>query len=320
MRVALMIEGQEGVSWDDWLALADACEEHGIETLFRSDHYLSGSHTHERAAHDAWTTLAGLAARTTKLRLGTLVSPVTFRHPSVLANAVATVDHISGGRAELGLGAGWMDLEHEAFGFPFPPMRERVAMLGEQIEIVHRLWTEEHVTFDGEHYTLRDCPALPKPVQDPHPRLLVGGRAKSGTAIAAARWADEYNTLAANVDECRERRRALDEACEQTGRDPKTLAMSIMSGFVIGDDRAQLVENTRRILERWGSDLSPEEGLARYEQRGLAGTPDQLVDGLKRFEEAGVERVMLQHIVHDDLETVALIGREVAPKLRERLS
>src|SRR5919198_162065 len=122
MRVALMIEGQEGVSWDEWLALANACEEHGVETLFRSDHYLSGSHPHERAAHDAWTTLAGLAARTTTLRLGSLVSPVTFRHPSLLANAVATVDHISGGRVELGLGAGWMEREHDAFGFAFPPL------------------------------------------------------------------------------------------------------------------------------------------------------------------------------------------------------
>jgi F420-dependent oxidoreductase-like protein len=315
LRVALMIEGQEDVSWDEWLALARACEEHGIETLFRSDHYLSSSYPHERAAHDAWTTLAGLAARTTKLRLGTLVSPVTFRHPSLLANAVTTADHISGGRVELGLGAGWMTEEHEAFGFPFPPLRERVAMLREQIEIVHRLWTEDHVDFDGEHYTLRDCPALPKPVQQPHPPILVGGRAKLGTAIPAALFADEYNTPGGTVDECRERRRALDDACEQVGRDPKTLAMSLMTGFVVGENREQLLENTRRILERWGSDGSPEDGLARYESRGLAGTPDQLVEGLKRLEKAGVERVMLQHIVHDDLETVALIGREVAPKL-----
>jgi F420-dependent oxidoreductase-like protein len=315
MRVALMIEGQEGVSWDDWLAVAQACEEHGVETLFRSDHYLSGSHPHERAAHDAWTTLAGLAARTTKLRLGSLVSPVTFRHPSLLANAVSTVDHISGGRVELGMGAGWMREEHEAFGFPFPPLRERVAMLREQIELVHRLWTEEQVTYEGEHYRLRDCPALPKPVQKPHPRILVGGRAKPGTAIPAALFADEYNTLAATPAECRERRRALDETCEHVGRDPKTLAMSVMTGFVVGENRGELLENTRRILERWGSDLSPEEGLARYEGRGLAGTPDQLVEGLKRLEEAGVERVMLQHIAHDDLDSIAVIGREVAAKV-----
>jgi F420-dependent oxidoreductase-like protein len=315
VRAALMIEGQEGVSWDEWLALAQACEEHGIETLFRSDHYLSSSHAHERAAHDAWTTLAGLAARTTKLRLGSLVSPVTFRHPALLANAVATADHISGGRVELGIGAGWMQEEHDAFGFPFPPLGERVAMLREQIEIVHRLWTEEHVTFEGEHYTLRDCPALPKPVQNPHPPILVGGRAKPGTAIPAALFADEYNTLAGTPDECRERRRALDAACEQVDRDPETLAMSVMTGFALGESRDELLENTRRILDRWGSEMNAEDGLARYESRGLAGTPDQLVEGLKQFEEAGVERVMLQHIAHDDLETIAVLGGAIVPRL-----
>jgi alkanesulfonate monooxygenase SsuD/methylene tetrahydromethanopterin reductase-like flavin-dependent oxidoreductase (luciferase family) len=152
-------------------------------------------------------------------------------------------------------------------------------------------------------------------VQKPRPRILVGGRAKPGTAVPAALFADEYNTLAGTPDECRERRRALDATCEQVGRDPTTLAMSVMTGFVLGESRAELVENTRRILDRWGSQMTPEEGLARYESRGLAGTPDQLVDGLKRFEEAGVERVMLQHIAHDDLDTIALLGRDVVPKL-----
>ena len=151
-----MIEGQEGVSWEQWLALADACERSGIDTLFRSDHYLSGAAPHERAALDAWTTLAGLAARTTTLRLGTLVSPVTFRHPSHLAKAVATVDHISGGRVELGMGAGWMELEHRAYGFDFPPLAERLEGLAEQIEIVHRQWTDERASFDGRHYSLEE--------------------------------------------------------------------------------------------------------------------------------------------------------------------
>ena len=218
-----MIEGQEGVTWEQWVALAETCERAGIETLFRSDHYLSFSFPHERAAHDAWTTIAGLAALTTKLRFGTLVSPVTFRHPSLLTNAVATVDHISGGRVELGMGAGWNELEHEAFGFPFPPLRERLEHLAEQIEIVHRLWTEEHVTFEGKHYHLVDCPALPKPVQDPHPPLLVGGRAKPGTAIPAARFADEYNVIGSSLEDYVAARKALDEACEREGRDPKTL-------------------------------------------------------------------------------------------------
>src|SRR5882672_6997849 len=162
MRVALMIEGQEGVSWEQWCALADACEAHGVETLFRSDHYISQSNETGNVAHDAWTTLAGLAARTTTLRFGTLVSPATFRLPGLLANVAATVDHISGGRIELGLGAGWMEREHRAFGFPFPEMPVRVAMFAEQLEIVYRLWTDARVDFHGTHYTLEDAPALPK--------------------------------------------------------------------------------------------------------------------------------------------------------------
>ena len=149
-----MIEGQEGVTWPHWCALADACEEHGIDTLFRSDHYISQGDEDANVAHDAWTTIAALAARTTTLRFGTLVSPATFRAPALLANAAATADHVSGGRIELGLGAGWMEREHRAFGFPFPETAARMEMFGEQLEIVHRLWTDEHVYFHGHHYSL----------------------------------------------------------------------------------------------------------------------------------------------------------------------
>ena len=279
-----MIEGQEGVTWEQWVALAETCERVGIETLFRSDHYLSFSFPHERAAHDAWTTIAGLAALTTKLRFGTLVSPVTFRQPSQLTNAVATVDHISGGRVELGMGAGWNELEHESFGFGFPPLRERLEHLAEQLEIVHRLWTEE------KHYHLVDCPALPKPVQDPHPPLIVGGRAKPGTAIPAARFADEYNVIGSSLEDYVAARKALDEACEGEGRDPKTLRMSIMTGVLLGAGEDELLDNARASMERWGSPMSPEEALERGRARGTAGTPEQLIEGLGRLEEVGVER------------------------------
>ena len=158
MELNLLIVSQEGVTWDDWCALADACERSAVPTLFAGDHYISTSDELGRVAHDAWTVIAGLAARTSVLRLGTMVSPVTFRPPAVLANAVATADHISGGRVELGLGSGWMAREHEAFGFPFPRPRVRQQMLAEQLEIVHRLWTEERVTFNGSHYTLENAP------------------------------------------------------------------------------------------------------------------------------------------------------------------
>src|SRR5256885_15922481 len=194
MELDLMIEGQEGVTWEQWLALAGACEEHGVGTLFRSDHYVSFSAPGRTGSLDAWTTIAALAARTTTLRLGTLVSPATFRHPSVLAKSVVTADHVSGGRVELGLGAGWMVPEHEQYGFAFPPTRERLAIFAEQLEIVARSWTEERLDFEGRHYQLRGLTALPRPVQQPRPPLIVGGAGKPGTPRPPARRADEDNT------------------------------------------------------------------------------------------------------------------------------
>jgi F420-dependent oxidoreductase-like protein len=313
VRLALMIEGQEGVAWDQWLALADACEANGVEAMFRSDHYLSGGRPFEHQSLDAWTTLAALAARTTRLRLGTLVSPVTFRHPSLLAKAAATVDHVSGGRVELGMGAGWMELEHAAYGFPFPSTRERIELLAEQIEIVHRSWTDERFSFSGRHYTLVDSPALPKPLQRPHPPLIVGGQAKPGTARPAARFATEYNTLLARPEDCAERRRALDHACEREGRDPATLRLSAMIGCVLGRDDGEVRDRARLLAERGYGGGDADTLLERYRERGLAGTPEQVAGRLREFEAAGVERAMLQQLLHDDLDQVALIGRELAP-------
>jgi F420-dependent oxidoreductase-like protein len=306
VRLALMIEGQEGVTWDDWVALADACEEHGVEALFRSDHYVSGS-DETRPVLDAWSTIAGLAARTTKLQFGTLVSPATFRHPSVLAGMAATADEISGGRVTLGLGAGWMQREHEAYGFEFGTARERVARFGEQIEIVHRLLREDNVDFSGEHYTLQNAPGLRRP-QLP---ILVGGSAKPGTVEPAVKFADEYNTFFANLDEIRERKQTLDDACNRAGRDPATLRYSLMAPLVVGRDEREVQASARRIGSRFGRE--PEQVLERYGEFGPVGTVEQVVERLKEIEEIGYERVMLQHLAHQDLDTVALIGRELVP-------
>jgi F420-dependent oxidoreductase-like protein len=308
MHLALMIEGQEGVTWEQWLALAHACEEHGVDTLFRSDHYLSFSDARRNQSLDAWTTLAGLAAATTTLRLGTLVSPVTFRHPYVLANAAAAVDQISGGRVELGMGGGWNVPEHEAFGIPFPDVPERMALLLEQIEIVHRLWTEDEVDFAGAHYRLEHAPGLPKPVQRPHPPLLVGGSGGRGTAVPAARWADEYNTIFGSPDQVAERRRKVRETCEREGRDPDTLRLSLMTGVVVGEERA------RKLFERHRPGEGDfEDWRDRYSQRSLVGGIDEIAARIREYEAAGCERIMLQHLLHDDLETVRIIGRELAP-------
>jgi F420-dependent oxidoreductase-like protein len=296
VRLALMIEGQEGVTWEQWLALARACEENGIDTLFRSDHYISFSHPAEQGSLDAWTTVAGLAAATTTLRLGTLVSPATFRHPSVLAKAAATADHISGGRIELGIGAGWMEPEHKAYGFPFPPLRERLELLAEQTEIVHRQWTEDGFDFHGAHYALEDCTALPKPVQRPHPPLLVGGKGKAGTAVPAARFADEYNVPMVSAEEFAAARARVREACEREGRDPDTMRFSLMIGCVIGEERARRLYGDR-----------PRPGEA------LIGTLEEVAARIREYEEAGCERIMLQHLLHDDVGAVAEFGRELAP-------
>src|SRR5215213_7717974 len=238
-----MIEGQEGVTWGHWVALARACEEHGVDTLFRSDHYL-GFHAADRAGSlDCWTTLAGLAAVTSTLRLGSLVSPVTFRHPSVLARAAVTVDHISGGRVEVGIGGGWMEPEHRAYGFPFPETRVRMELLGEQLEIVHRQWTEDGFDFAGQHYRLESSTALPKPVQRPHPPLIVGGGGRSGTIAPAVRWADEYNTTFPSDEEIVARRKRLRVECELHGREP--LRFSVMTLCVVGRDRDEVESRAR---------------------------------------------------------------------------
>ena len=288
MRVALMVEGQEGPSWDEWVALADACENHGLEALFRSDHYLSQTNP-ERAATDAWTLIGALAARTSKLRLGTLVSPVTFRHPAVVAKAAATVDQISDGRIEVGMGAGWMAVEHERFGFDFPETKERLRTLAQHVEQVDRL--------------LRDDPLT---VQQPRPPLIVGGSAGRGTADPAARFADEYNTFGVDAAEAARRRKKLDEACERVDRDPSSLRFSLMTPFVLGRDHA------RRFVQVFPGAGSADEWFDELKRRGLAGSPVDLVDGLREFEAAGVERVMLQHVVHDDLDVVAALGEIAA--------
>ena len=311
MRVCLMIEGQEGVTWDEWRALAAAAEQGGFEALFRSDHYESLDGVPGRGALDAWSTINALAAITTTLRLGTLVSPATFRHPSILARSVVTADHVSNGRVELGLGAGWHEGEHRAYGFPFDSTSDRFDRLAEQFEIVHRSWTEGPFDFHGRFYDLEGAHPLPKPVQAPHPPLIAGGSAKRRGAALAARWADEYNTVYATVEECRRRRERIAAACAEAGRDP--IPFSLMTGFLVGRDEAELLDRSARLALRRGED---DDSLEALPPSWLVGTPEAIVEQLRRLEAAGVERVMLQHLLHDDLDAVELIGREVIPNVR----
>jgi F420-dependent oxidoreductase-like protein len=303
--VALMIEGQEGVTWEQWLALADACETHGVGTLFRSDHYISPGDEAGNVAHDAWTTIAALAASTTTLRLGTMVSPATFRLPGLLANVAATADHVSGGRIELGLGAGWMEREHRAYGFPFPETSERVARFAEQLEIVYRLWTEERVDFRGRFYTLEDAPAQPKPVQQPHPPIVVGGSGGRGTVEPALRFADEYNTPFVSPE----------DAARIRAKVPG-LRFSVMTGFLVGETHEEMRERAHELYSRRPREQSFEDWLAGYAERCVVGSVDEVVARIREYEAAGCERIMLQHLLHADLEPVRLLGQAVAPALR----
>ena len=306
MRLCLMIEGQEGVTWPQWIALADACERSGLEGLFRSDHYRSvDDEGPALGSLDAWTTLAGLAACTERIRLGTMVSPTTFRHPSVLGRAATTVDHISGGRAELGLGAGWFEREHSEFGFPFPPLGERMEVFEEQAEIIVGQWTNDTFSYAGSHYRLDDCEALPKPVQRPHPPVIIGGSGRRRTVAVAARLAQEYNLVSATPADCRAARRRLDEACERHGRDPSTLALSVMATVLVGSDEADVARRARRMADA-GMD---EEDHSTW----IHGTVAQAAEQLAELAAAGVQRMMLQHLMHDDLDTVHRLGAELAP-------
>ena len=316
MQVWLMIEGQEGVTWDQWVALAEACEEHGFDGLFRSDHYLSLSHPAERGTLDAWATLSALAGLTRRIRMGTLVSPVTFRHPSILAKSVVTADHASGGRVELGMGAGWHEEEHAAYGFPFPPVSERFDILEEQVEIVHRLWDrkEDEVTFHGKHYQLQGCHALPKPLQHPHPPLIIGGQGGRRSVRMAVQWADEYNVHAKTPQQCREIRDNLTRVCEAAGREAEEFHFSLMTLTLVGADRRELESRAGRLLKRGDDSTDPATWLAGLGPDRLAGTPEWVLERLAGYAEAGVERIMMQHLVHDDLETLALIGEEIIPE------
>lgn len=315
MRLCLMVEGQFGVTWPQWQALARAAEDHGLEALFRSDHYESGD-DHPKGSLDAWATLAGLATITSRLRLGTMVSPATFRHPSVLARNAVTVDHLSGGRVELGIGTGWWELEHRRYGFPFPPMAERMDILAEQLAVVAGHWADGPFSFDGEHYRIEDLDAQPKPLQRPRPPLVMGGAARRRSAELAARYADEYNLVFATPEECREARPRLDDACRRVGRDPATLGYSLMTGTVIGRDTADLQWRVERLAAQAG--ISPTVEALREDmgEGSLVGTVDEVAARLEEYRAAGIGRVMFQHQITEDTDAVEIIGRDLAPRLR----
>jgi F420-dependent oxidoreductase-like protein len=310
VRIALMVEGQEGVTWDQWVALGRACDETGIEALFRSDHYAGLMGEETRGSLDAWTQIAALAAVTERVRLGTMVSPVTFRHPSLLAKAVVTADHVSGGRVELGLGTGWNAREHAAYGFPFPELPERLELLEEQTEIVVRQWTEDDVSFEGRHYRLEHLTARPRPLPHPRPRLILGGSAKPRTLRLALRFADEYNSPFPTLEEAGRRAELVRSAGEEAGR---PIPFTVMTGCVVGRDRAELRERVGNVMRVLRAEGSPEDFVRERGETMILGTVEEVVERIRQYEAAGVGGLYLQHLAHDDVEMVRLIGAEIAP-------
>ncbi len=311
MRVNLMIEGQESVTWEQWVALAQACEAAGLEGLFRSDHYQSVQGELDRSSLDAWVTLAALGTVTGRIRLGTMVSPTSFRHPSVLAKAAVTADHVSDGRVELGIGAGWSKIEHDTYGFPYHDLGTRYDVFEEQLEIIARQLAGETFDFDGDHYTLVACRARPEPIQA-HLPIIVGGGAGPRSVRNAVAWADEYNSVYVAADTIREQHARIVQACDAAGREP--LAHSLMAPCLIGRDQDDLRQRARR-WQTWlgdDGDGDVDAWLAGRDDAWIVGTPDQVNDALEVLAAAGIERVMLQNLLHDDLDAVALLGELVA--------
>lgn len=309
MELRIFTEPQQGASYDTLLRLAQAAENCGYDAFFRSDHYLAmGDADGLPGPTDAWTHLAGLARETSRIRLGTLVSPVTFRLPGVLAIQVAQVDQMSGGRVELGLGAGWYEAEHRAYGIPFPA--KRFDLLEEQLAVITGLWTTpvgERFNFAGAHYTLEDSPALPKPVQTPHPPIIIGGGGPRRTPALAAKYAAEFNQGFAAPDDMRAGFERVRRVCTEIGRDPDTLVLSAALAICCGKDDAEVRARADAIRR----------DVDELRRNALAGTPAELVDRIGQYAELGVSRIYLQVLDLDDIDHIELVASDVVPHVRD---
>jgi F420-dependent oxidoreductase-like protein len=303
MELRTFTEPQQGATYDHLLRVARASEELGFDAFFRSDHYLAfGDVSGRPGPTDAWITLAGLARDTSRIRLGTLVTAATFREPGPLAVAVAQVDQMSGGRVELGLGTGWFEEEHTAFGLDFPPLGERFERFEEQLQVLTGLWTSDGpFSFVGKHYRLTDNPALARPAQSPLP-LIIGGGGARRTPRLAAQYATEFNMPFASVEDTAAQFARVREACEATGR---TLVLSAAQVLCVGRDDAEV----RRRADAIGRDVD------ELRANGLAGTVDEVVERLGRYADAGATRCYLQVLDLADLDHLELVAREVAPRL-----
>ena len=316
-RMRVMLEGQEGHSYADILRVACASEKLGFNGMFRSDHWLPIMGDRQIEATDAWATLAGLARDTTRIRFGALVTPMTFRHPSELAKQAATIDQMSGGRVEVGFGAGWYEGEHAAYGIPFPQLKERFDRLEESLEVCTALWrAAESATFKGRYYSLDNAPGRPKPIQQPLP-VIIGGRGAKRTPDLTARFAAEYNTGGA-IPEWSERRARVVAACERIGRDPSSIVYSWMTATVVGLTEADAWKEAERRFRHGGRTGDVRAWVAEQQQAGgmLFGSAEQAAEKLSASLAAGATRWYLQIVPSPGDELLEMIAREIAPKMR----
>ena len=313
MFFALMTEPQQGLSYAEQVDLARLAERLGFESFFRSDHYRSFPGPADRPTTDAWTVIAGLARETTTIRLGVLVSPVTFRHPGSFAKVVTTVDEMSGGRVEVGVGAGWNDPEHSQLGLRFPEIGERADLLEDELAILHGLWEEpDGWSFEGKQVHVQSASFNPKPVQRPHPPIIVGGEGRPRSLRLAARYADEYNMSNSGPERVAEAWAALDVECRKIGRDPVTIRRSAMVGFLIGADEAELGRRVKALLAMVGeAGTDAAAWLDEHRPRWIVGTPDQARAMTARFAATGLDRLMLQDLLPRDLGMIELAAREL---------
>jgi F420-dependent oxidoreductase-like protein len=308
MKFRIFIEPQQGADYQMQRNVALAAEELGFDAFFRSDHFLKmGDISGLPGPTDSWATLAGLAVETSRIRLGTLMSAATFRLPGPLAITVAQVDQMSGGRVEFGLGSGWFEAEHAAYGIPFPPVAQRFDILAEQLAVITGLWgTPEGQTFsfDGTHYQVTDSPALPKPAQRPRPPVLLGGTGPRRTPRLAARFADEFNVPFASVADSAAVFARVREACEAAGRYPSSMTYSVAQTVCCGKDEAEF----RRRAAAIGQEP------AGMREHGLGGTPGEVAAKIAQFADVGAERIYLQVLDLSDLDHLALIASDVVPQ------
>jgi F420-dependent oxidoreductase-like protein len=309
MRLALMIEPQQGLSYEEQVTIALRAEAAGFEALFRSDHYQSFPGRQGRATTDAWAVLAGLARETKRIRLGTLVSPVTFRHPGHFAKLVATVDEMSGGRIEVGVGAGWHEEEHTQLGLDFPPARQRADMLEDELAMLRGLWGEaDGWSYGGLSVTVTGAIFHPKPVQTPRPPIILGGYGKPRSLQLAARYADEYNMCGLDAAACAAAFRALSDACSAVHRNPQEVRRSAMVGALVGSDRYEF--ESRLDAQLIFNEVPTDQKDVWLSERAhwIMGTPHDALHQLQAYADAGCERIVLQDLLPRDLDLIDLLG------------